>query len=201
MLNTAVVADNLSFDRTLNGTQFKGNFSPDALAEIAESIAGKPVWVNHKEATIGTVVKAQCCQMPTPHDLSEADQKIVNRHGGYYCVIGVFQSSNTVSNILKNADVGCSVGQIPSSFEWHGQTLEFNSSRAYELSLVKEGAISRARIIKAGIPEATLDQAIAKLQSVVDAAKPKPKPVRYRWETKTVTVQGCALGGSVQIFG
>jgi hypothetical protein len=178
MLNSCLIADNLSYDRELNGHKFKANLSVTALTQIAQTIADKPVWVNHEEGEIGTVIKAECSKMSAPPNLSELDQKIINRHGGYYCVFAVFRSSAAISNMLKGAEIGCSVAFIPADMQWHGQSLEFNSSRAYELSLCKEGAIDAAKVIRSGIPEITIEQSLKQLQAAV---KPAVKPaVKHR---------------------
>ncbi len=110
MVHCALIADNLSFDRALNSLTFKCNFSPDSLGQLAQTIIGQPLQLNHNTGTLGHITAAKVAQLPIPPNLGAVDRAIVDRHGGFFAVICAIRCSPRVEALLNDFEGGFSVG-------------------------------------------------------------------------------------------
>jgi hypothetical protein len=186
-MHTALICDNLSFDRTLNNLAFKCNFGHDALKQIADSIAGCPLQLNHNAGALGTIGYAKVGQLPPPDNLGAIDREIIRRHGGYYAVICSIRCSPRVEALLNNFDGGFSVG-TDGGLDWvsTGQTMEIRSYQCAEVSASLTPAIGRTRMIKMTTKPPTLEETIAKLERVV---RPPQRQQQQQHFQPQITIQ------------
>jgi hypothetical protein len=192
-MHTALIADNLSFDRTLTNIGFKCNFSPDALKQIADSIAGCPLQLNHNAGALGTIGYAKVGQLSPPDRLTAIDREIIRRHGGYYAVICSIRCSPRVEALLNNFDGGFSVG-TDGVLDWvsTGQTMEIQSYQCSEVSASLTPAISRTKMIKMTTKTPTIEEMTAKLEQL---AKPPQRQQRQHFQPQiTIQVPGGLYG-------